>query len=138
MDGLGRAFNVIPVASGLYVRLDNAAAVTFVCNGNEAYTVQEAKDAAGTGAQNLVKVDHFYKNKADGTTAWTKVTQAASQTVNPSDATNIVAVFSISANSLSDGYKYVKCTKTTSGLVTALQHDLAVQRVPENLPAVGV
>lgn len=143
MDALGREFNYRHLADGGYIRLDDADAVSFLCYltgaAGDTYTLQEAKDAAGTGAQNLAKIDHFYTSTGDGSDAWVKRTQAAAATMVTAAAANQnAACVSVSANSLSDGYKYLKLTSTGAGLVTALQHDLNVQRAPEILPAVGV
>src|SRR5882762_549899 len=128
MDGLGREFNYRQIADAGYIRLDNADAVSFFCylTGGVAdtYTVQEAKDAAGTGAQNLVKIDHYYTCTGDGSDAWVKRTQTAAAAITTTTATTqAAACFSVSANSLSDTYKYLKCTSTGAGLVSAVQHD---------------
>lgn len=143
MEALGRLFNYRHVADGGYISLKDAAAASFLCYltgaAGDTYTVQEAKDAAGTGAQNLAKVTQYYTCTGDGSDAWTKRTQAAAATVvTAAAATQNGMAFSVSANSLSDGYKYLKVTSTGAGLVTAMTHDLAVQRTPENLPALGV
>jgi len=137
MDGLGKVFNVVAVADGVLVPLKDAGAVSFVCflGTGDTYTVQEAKDAAGTGAQNLATVDHFYDSTGVGG-AWSKMTQAAAATVvNDGTAGHDCSVFTIQASELSDTYTHVKCTSTGAGTVVAVLHDLQVQRAPENLPA---
>lgn len=138
MNGLGRVFNVVGTADTVEVSLKDASAVTFMCVGDEAYTVDEMTDAAGTGSQNLAVVDLFYKAPPGGTAVWEEVTQTASATVDPNDATNTVVVFTVTGSQLSDGFDYVSVTAASAGLVTAITHDLTVQRAPENLPALGV
>lgn len=143
MEALGREMNIRASADGGYVSLRGASAVTFICYlagaVGDTYTVQEAKDAAGTGAQNLTKITQYYTNTGDGSDAWVKRTQAvAAAVITAAVAAQNCAVVHISANSLSDGYRYVKCTSTGAGTVVAIVHDLAVQRTPENLPALAV
>lgn len=135
MEGLGRLFNIIPTGDGVEVDLSGAAGVTFVCVGNEEYTLQESQDGSGTGAQNLVVIDRYYQGPPDGTAAWTLETQTAAATVDPDDGTNTVVVFYVSAEQLSDGFTHLEVNATSSGLVTAIVHDLAVQRSADNLPA---
>lgn len=137
MDGLGRLFNVIAVGDGVYAPLTDATAVTFVgyLDAGDTFTVQEARDAAGTGAQNLAVVDHYYTSNGVGG-AWTKRTQAAAATVVIAGTTGLdCCVFSIGAEKLSDGFTYIKCTSTSTGTVVVLTHGLGTQRGPENLPA---
>lgn len=137
MDGLGRILNVVAVADGVLVPLKDAGAVTFVCHlgAGDTYTLQQAQDAAGTGAANLATVDHFYDSDGVGG-AWLKVTQAAAATVvNNGTAGHDCSVFTVQATELSDGFTHVKVTSTSTGTVVAILHDLAVQRAPENLAA---
>lgn len=145
MEGLGRTFNIVPTAAGVEVSLKGASAVTFVCTGAnaETFTVAEAKDAAGTGAQNLAVVTHYYANaSAAGANAWTRVPADGSEQVATAVVTTTtaapVAVIEVSATALSDGYAYVRVTQSVSGLVRAIVHDLTVQRSPINLPAAAV
>lgn len=137
MDALGRVLDIVPTAAGEWISLKNGSAVTFVCVGAEAFTVSEAADAAGTGAANLKAIDHWYANaNADGSTGWTEQTTTTNDgaTITPPAS---VGVFTISASQLSDGAAYVRCSKTTAGLVTAIVHDLTAERAPELLPALG-
>lgn len=135
MDGLGRVFNVLPVADDVYVSLRDAAAVTFVCvnAAGDTYTLTEAQDAAGTGAQVLATMADFYVSATVGA-AWSKVTHAAASTIVPT-ASQDVAVITVGEAELSATFDWVKLTSTGAGLVTAILHDLKVARKPENLPA---
>lgn len=137
MDGLGRVFNVIAIADDVYVPLKDAGAVSFVCTlaAGDTFTVTEATSAGGGSAQALVTVDHHYDSTGTGG-AWSRETQtAASTVVNDGTAGHDCSVFTISAAELSDGYTHVKVASTSTGTVVAILHDLAVQRAPENLPA---
>lgn len=137
MEGLGRVFNVLPVADDVYVNMRDAAAVSFVCvnAAGDTYTLTEAKDAAGTGAQVLATMTRFHISATVGA-VWSLVTQAAGSTIVPTGSQD-VAVVTISAAELSDTFDYLKLASTGAGTVVAITHDLAVQRAPENLPAIG-
>jgi hypothetical protein len=133
MDGLGRVFNIVPTADNVEVDMTEASAVTFVCVGADTYTVQDASDAAGTGAANLAVIDHYYTNtSAAGANAWARVPQAVAASFVLAAA---VAVFTVDATQLRDGFKYLRCASTAAGLVYAILHDLEVQRAPQNLKA---
>lgn len=135
MEALGRLINVVPTADGVEVDMAGCEAVTFVCTANETYTLQEAQDGTGTGAQNLAVIDRYYQGPPDGTAAWTLNTQTAAATVSPSDATDTCVIFTVHAASVSDGFTHVLVNAATSGSVVAIPHDLSVQRSADNLPA---
>ena len=115
------------------VDLSNAGAITFVCVGNEEYTLQEAQDGGGTGAQNLAVIDRYVQGPPDATAAWTVQTQSAAATVDPDDGTNTCVIVHVSAEQLSDGFTHVQMNNTSSGTVMAIVHDLAVRRTPSEL-----
>lgn len=135
MEALGRLVNVAPIAAGRGISLRDASAVTFVCTGADTFTVTSSATFAGTYS-NLAAVDRKYTNTAtNGSAAWADsgpVTASATVTI----ASGAVA-FTIDAASLPDGDVYVKCSAGGTGLVTAIVHDLAVQRNPANLPALS-
>lgn len=140
---LGRLFNSTPAADGVWISLQDAGGVAFSCfltaAAGDTYTLQEAKDASGTGAQNLVVITEYWTNTGNGSDAWTRRTQAAAATVTTAAAaTQNAMVCEVQGTSLSDGYKFVKLTSTGAGAVTALTRDLMTQRAPEQLPAMGV
>jgi hypothetical protein len=140
--GLGAGFNSSPAADGKWIALRDAGAVAFLCYlagaAGDTYTLQEAKDSAGTGAQNLACITEYHTNTGDGSDAWTRRTQAAAATVvTAAAATQNAMVVEVMGTSLSDTYKYVKLTSTGAGTVNALTHDLATQRAAANLPAMG-
>lgn len=140
---LGRVLNTTPAADGKWISLKQASGVAFLCYlaaaAGDTYTLQEAKDAAGTGAQNLVNVTEYFTNTGDGSDAWTRRTQAAAATVvTTATASQNAMVCEVEGTSLSDGYKYVKLTSTGAGAVNAVTRDLISQRAAANLPAMGV
>lgn len=139
---LGRLFNTSPASDGVWINLREAGGVAFVCfltgGVGDTYTLQEAKDSSGTGAQNLACVTEYHTNTGNASDAWTKRTQAAAATVvTAAAATQNAAVFEVQGTSLSDGYKYVKVTSTGAGAVNAVTRDLMTQRAAESLPAMG-
>lgn len=144
-EGLGRVFNVVPIASGAGLRLDGASAVTYCLTGSTGVaTLTFATTFAGTyraasfftPALAPIKVV-YWSTATDGTAAWSKadITDAATFTNGTTTGltTSINSVFTIYGSQLPDTYKYVKCTATGSGLVSAIFHDLTVQRAPANL-----
>ncbi|MFD5419493.1 hypothetical protein ACFWJT_15890 [Streptomyces sp. NPDC127069] len=140
---LGRAFNSAPAADGVWINLRDAGGITFLCYlagaAGDTYTLQEAKDSGGTGAQNLAVFTEYYTNTGNGSDAWTRRTQAAAATVTTAAAaTQNAMVCEVEATSLSDTYKFVKLTSTGAGTVNAVTRELRVQRGPANLPAMGV
>lgn len=137
MNGLGRVFNTIAVADGVYVPLKDAGAVSFICflGAGDTFTVQEATDGAGTGAVNLATIERYHTSDGVGG-VWADQTQAAAAAVTISGAAGLdCAVFTISAEELSAGFTHVKCTSTGAGTVVAVLHDLKTQRTPSNLAA---
>ena len=140
---LGRLFNTTPAADGVWVGLKAASGVSFLCYlggaAGDTYTLQEAKDASGTGAQNLPIVTTYWTNTGNGSDAWVKRTQAAAATVvTTATAAQQAMVVEVLGVNLDDGYKYVKLTSTGAGTVNAVTTDLNVQRDANNLTAMGV
>lgn len=137
MEALGRLVHPVAIADGVYVALKNAGGVTFSCYlagaAGDTYTLTEAKDAAGTGAQVLATITRYHTSNGVGG-AWTLNTQASASTVvtTATTAQNGMVV-EVEQAELSDTYKYVKLTSTGAGLVHAILRDLEVQRKPANL-----
>jgi hypothetical protein len=139
---LGRVVNFTPAADGKWISLQDAGGVLFECYlagaVGDTYTLQEAKDNAGTGAQNLVIITEYYTNTGDGSDAWTRRTQAAAATVvTAASATQNAMAVEVQGTSLSDTYKFVKLTSTGAGTVNANTRDLMSQRAPEQLSAMS-
>jgi len=135
MYALGRLFNFLQVADDVYVPLKDCGGVTFFCYNaaGDTWTLTEAKDAAGAGAQALATIERFHAQATVGA-AWALTTQAAASTVVTS-ASQDVAVIEVDCAELSDQYDFVKLASTSTGLVLAVLRDLTVQRAPANLPA---
>lgn len=132
MEGLGRLFNVVPIAAGRGLALNKASAVTFVCTGNDTFTVTVASSFGGSYATPGNIITRTYTNTAtNGSAAWVKATQAASNAVVISSG---AVAFSVFGSQLPDPKNYVKVSAGASGLVMAIIHDLTVQRAPANLP----
>lgn len=132
MEGLGRLFNVAPIAAGKSISLKNAAGVTFVCTGNDTFTVKSQPSAGGT-ATNLAAITRKYSCTAtDGTAAWTDSGDIA-PTATATIASGAVC-FYIDAADLPAGASYVEVAVAASGLVIAIPHDLAIQASPNLLP----
>lgn len=139
---LGRLINSTPAADGVWINLKDAGGVTFLCYlagaVGDVYTLQEAKDSGGTGAQNLPIITEYHTNTGNGTDAWTRRTQTAGATVTTAaSATQNAMVVEVEGTSLDDGYAYVKLTSTGAGTVNAVTRDLMTQRAAANLPAMG-
>jgi hypothetical protein len=139
MEALGRVFNAIAIADGVYVPLAQAGGVSFLCYlaaaAGDTYTLTEAKTAAGGSAQVLATIEKYWTSNGVGG-VWTKHTQAAASTVVTAAATaENGMVVEVEAPELSDGYAWVKLASTGAGLVTAIQRDLHVMRSPSNLAA---
>lgn len=139
---LGRTLNWQPAGDGVWINVKDAGGIAFGCYlgaaAGDTYTLQEAKDSSGTGAQNLAAISEYFTNTGNGSDAWTRRTQAAAATVvTTATATQQAAFFEVENTQLSDTYKYVKVTSTGAGTVAPVARDLMVQRAPANLPAMG-
>lgn len=136
MDGLGRVFNVLPVAADTYVSLRDASAVSFVCvnAAGETWTLTEADDTGGGNSAVLATLDHYNISATVGAVWSAKLTQAAASTIVTTSSQDVLVV-TVHESELSDGKTAIKLTPTGSGTVVAFLHDLKSQRAPANLPA---
>lgn len=134
-EGLGRLFNVVPIAAGQGISLKTASAATFICSGNDTFTLTVASTFAGSYATpGNILVRKYTNPQTNGTGVWTRVTQSASNAVTI--ASGLVA-FVVGQAQLTDPAAYLKVSVAGSGLVVCILHDLKVKRGPENLVAVG-
>ncbi len=133
--GLGREFNVVPIAAGVGLSLRDAAGISFVCTGNDTFTITVADSFAGSYATpgNIITTKQT-NTATNGSAAWVTASQAASNAVTISSGT---VVFYVSGDALPDGKSYVKVSAGGSGLVTAVLHDLSTARKPDSLAIVG-
>lgn len=132
MEGLGRAFNVAPIANGSAISLKGCSGITFVCTGADTFTLTVSPTFGGSYVSPGAIITHYYQSTAtNGTAAWTKQTQTAADNVVQAGAyTTVIEVF---GSMLADPNAYIKCTHSGTGLVMAVTHDLTVQRKPANL-----
>lgn len=135
---IGRTINVVPTADAVEIALKEVTGVTFVCVGADTYTLAEATDAAGTGAQSLVVIDRYLlTTSAAGAAAWSVVTRETPLATVAPGSGEVAAVY-VHHTQLSDGFDYVRMSSASAGLVIAIAGDLRVQRSPELLPALAV
>lgn len=136
MEGLGRVFNIVPVAAGQGISLKGASAATFICTGNDTFTLTVANTFAGSYATPGNIITRKYTSTAtNGTVAWVGPTsQTASNAVVSASGT---VAFTVGQAQLADPAAYLKVSVGASGLVVCILHDLKVRRSPSNLPAVG-
>lgn len=135
MEGVGRLFNPIPIAASAGFSLKQASGVTVLCTGNDTFTVTVASSFAGSYATPGNIITKIYTNTAtNGTAAWVKATQAASNAVTIASGAVFFTIFGVQ---LADPKCYIKVTPSGSGLVMAILHDLTYQRSPANLAILG-
>lgn len=135
IEGLGYKYNVVPIAAGVALSMRDCSGITFICTGNDTFTITVASSFAGSYATPGNIITHKYTCTAtDGTAAWVKATQAASNAVTIASGT---VSFDVLGTMLPDPKNYVKVSVGGSGLVMAVLHDLTVQRGPANLAKVS-
>lgn len=132
--GLGRIFNVVPLATGKHISMKNCDAITFVCyedGGAQAIAFKES--IAGASEQVLPVFTEFYAGDGVGS-VWTKEAQTADDAWAKADTTPFDAlVVTIRSDQLSPGFDCVECTIDGAGICLAILHDLHVERAPQNL-----
>jgi hypothetical protein len=136
MQGLGRVFNVVPIAAGVGISMKGCSGITFICTGNDTFTLTVASTFAGSYATpgNIISTKYTNTSTA-GAAAWvgpTSQSAAAAVTI----ASGAVSVY-VGQAMLTDPAAYVKMTQSSAGLVTAILHDLKVKRTPSALPIVA-
>jgi hypothetical protein len=136
MEGLGRVLDVIPIAAGQAFKFRNASAVLFVCTGADTFTLTASGTYGGSYTSPGNVITHYYQRAdTNGTHAWTRQTQAASNAVVQGSA--YTTAFEVLTSMVADPQDYLKVSVGASGLVTAILHDLMVQRKPANLEILG-
>lgn len=135
-EGLGRAFNIVPIAAGIGISLKGAGGITFVCTGNDTFTITVASSLAGSYATpGSIITRKFTNTSTDGTAVWVEATQTAANAVTITSGT---VAFFVGSGMLPDGKTHVKCAVGAAGLVTAVVHDLLPARNPANLAKLSV
>jgi hypothetical protein len=146
MQGLGRVFDVVGVASTNYFSLKNASAVSFIVSASGASSLALTAEpsfggtpANWTPANGFGQTAYYYQNvQNNGTGAWTK--QTATWTTNSvalAATGGYMSVFTVYADQLADTYDYIKVVGTNTTYVVAVLHDLTVARTPANLAILG-
>lgn len=131
MEGLGRLFDIAPIAAGTLISLKDAAGISFCCTGNDTFTVNSASTYNGS-TSTLTAITRYYKcSSTSGGAVWTDSGDVAA--VDAVTISSGVVVFYIDAADLPSGAEYVSVTVGASGLVFALTHDLLAPRTPANL-----
>lgn len=131
MEGLGRLYNVATSATTAKARVrlqeSQGCAIILIGATSGDATIFQYTAASGGTETALAVVTRYYR-QASG--VWTKVTQAAANTITA--AAGGLAVVEIDAAQLSDGYGWVGASHA-SGSFVILTRDLTVQRAPANL-----
>lgn len=127
MEGLGRRFNVVPIAAGTLISVKDCAGVEFVVTGNDTFTLASAATYNGSTTP-LASITHYFTNTSTaGAAAWVEATQAAASTVVISSG---AAVFYVDCADLPSNAQYLKVSVAASGLVIAITHGLMAERLP--------
>jgi hypothetical protein len=136
VEGLGRVFNVALIASGAAISLRDAQGVTFVVSGvDSGVVITSSATFGGTYATPGNIITRKQTNTStSGTAKWVEGTITASNTVVCAAGST---AFYVDANDLPAGNEYVKATAGSTGLITAIVHDLQVQRDAANLAALS-
>jgi hypothetical protein len=163
VSALGRLFNVgsqiVPVDLGtaantghrVYLRdYEGVAFVYYTAIGTAAeaptITLQEHTASTGGTSTNLVNITKWHeKTEAvlDGDESWTLVTQVAAATATDAtwdDAKQVLMIFEVQGDSLTDGYEWVSCNIADTGTahlgcMLAITYGLKAARTPANLPS---
>jgi hypothetical protein len=144
-EGLGRLFDVEPQLSEYAgtvkgCSLKDAGGVTFVCwvpgSGGDVFIVKQSGTHAGTYTAFNPITRYYTKATLDGTSQWVDSGDLASNLGTITIGSGCVA-FYVGADDLPAGSCYVEVVPGTSGIVTAILQDLAIQRDPKYLRAVN-
>jgi hypothetical protein len=123
--GLGRLFDIVPVASGKHLSFKNCEAITFITyedDGSTILTLRESK--SGADEQLLAVIDLVHKKPGVGGAAWTPVPQAAASAFDlADDTTNDATVTTVRARELTNGFDCVEAS-VDGGFCVAILHDL--------------
>jgi len=142
-EGLGRLFDVEPAISQHAstvdaVSLKDAAGVTFICWGvaqaGDTFIVKQSGTHNGVFTAFNPITRYYTKATQDGTSVWVDSGDLASNLGTITIGSGSVA-FYVGADDLPAGSCYVEVVPGTSGIVTAILQDLAVQRNPKYLRA---
>lgn len=129
----GRSFNIVPIAAGVGLSMRDAAAITYVCTGNDTFTITVSPTFGGAYATpGSIIVNKYTCTATNGTAKWVAATQAAANTVVIASGS---VLFVVRNTMLTDPAVYVKVAASAAGLVTAVLGDLNVERRLSNIVA---
>lgn len=132
MEGLGRLFNIAPIAAGTPISLKRAAGITFVCTGADTFTLYSSNTYNGAGTT-LAAISRYYKcTSTAGGAQWTDSGDLGA----PVDAVTIASgalAFYVDGADLPAGSDWAIVKVGASGLVAAIVHDLFTQQGPKVL-----
>jgi phosphoserine phosphatase len=133
IEGLGRLFNVVPIAASTLISMKDAEGITFVVTGDDTFTLKSAPSEAGS-TTTLASITNYYTNTSTaGAAEWVAASQAAADTVVIASG---AAAFYVDAADLPSAAEYVSVTPTGSGLVSAIVQPV-IDRAPANLRALS-
>ncbi len=130
IEGLGRLYNIVPIAAGTLISVKDAAGIEFCVTGNDTFTLASAATYNGTTTNLAVITDYFTCTSTSGGAKWAAATQAASASLA---ITSGAALFYVDAAALPSNAEYLEVSVAASGLVSAIVINLLVQRAPANL-----
>jgi hypothetical protein len=134
MEGLGRVFNIVPIAAGTLISMKDCAGITWICTGDDTFTLSSAATYNGSASTLATITDYYTNTSTAGAAEWVAANQAAAD--NVAIASGSVSFYT-DASDLPAAAEYVEVTVAASGKVAALLHDLLVQRTPPNLRALS-
>src|SRR5260221_1271796 len=92
MEGLGRIYNVVPIAAGVGISLKHCSGITFVCTNsaiNAVFTVTVAPTFAGTyvapTSSGGIILPYYPSTSLNRSNRVTKVAQTDAEAVHPAD-----------------------------------------------------
>lgn len=143
-EALGRTVNVEFPAINRWISMRDASAILFLVHevdGATVITLSFANDAAGTGATTPAVIDHYYGKSFDvAAGVWHRNNIAATNTfIKPDGTDDLVAIEVLETMCPTvNGVKqsWVRVNGDGASTVTAILHDLAYQRAPQNLRSV--
>jgi hypothetical protein len=131
IEGLGRLYNVAPIAAGTLISVKDCAGIEFIMTGADTFTLASAATYNGTTTSLAVITDYFTCTSQTGGAKWVAATQAAAATLATSGSGS--ASFFVDCAALPSAALYVSLSAASAGLVTAIVINLLVQRAPNNL-----
>ena len=130
IEGLGRLYNVVPIAASTLLSVKDAAGIEFLVTGNDTFTLSTATTYNGTTTNAAVITDYYTNTSTSGGAKWVFNQQVASATLV---ITSGSALFFVDAATLPASATYVQLAPASAGLVYAIVPNLLVQRAPANL-----